>query len=162
MVDSISNGVRSERSRVLTWALWDTGAAGLNAIVVTFVFSVYLTGAVGKGLPGGVSPASWLGRALGVAGLGIALLAPLIGVWVKDPHRRRMSLTVLTGLTVALASATSLIRERPEYFWLGAARGCSGVLRSRHCPVQRDAASAVDPGELWSGLWVRVGGGIRR
>ena len=121
MVDSISNGVRSERSRVLTWALWDTGAAGLSAIVVTFVFSVYLTGAVGKGLPGGVSPASWLGRALGVAGLSIALLAPLIGVWVEDPHRRRMSLTVLTGLTVALASATSLIRERPEYFWLGLA-----------------------------------------
>ncbi len=106
---------------MLTWALWDTGAAGLSAIVVTFVFSVYLTGAVGKGLPGGVSPASWLGRALGVAGLSIALLAPLIGVWVEDPHRRRMSLTVLTGLTVALASATSLIRERPEYFWLGLA-----------------------------------------
>jgi MFS transporter, UMF1 family len=120
MVDSISSGVRSERSRVLTWALWDTGASGLNAIVVTFVFSVYLTGAVGKGLPGG-SPASWLGRALGVAGLGIALLAPLIGVWVEDPHRRRMSLTVLTGLTVALASAMSLIRERPAYFWLGLA-----------------------------------------
>ena len=82
---------------MLTWALWDTGAAGLSAIVVTFVFSVYLTGAVGKGLPGGVTPASWLGRALGVAGLTIALLAPLIGVWVEDPHRRRMSLTVLTG-----------------------------------------------------------------
>jgi UMF1 family MFS transporter len=122
LADSISNSSRrSERSRVLTWALWDTGAAGLSAIVVTFVFSVYLTGAVGKGLPGGVTPASWLGRALGVAGLTIALLAPLIGVWVEDPHRRRMSLTVLTGLTVALASAMSLIREQPEYFWLGLA-----------------------------------------
>lgn len=121
MLDSISNGGRSERSRVLTWALWDTGAAGLSAIVVTFVFSVYLTGAVGKGLPGGVPPASWLGRALGVAGLTIALLAPLIGVWVEDSHRRRMALTALTGLTVALASAMSLIREQPEYFWLGLA-----------------------------------------
>ena len=28
----------------------DTGAAGVSAIVVTFVFSVYLTGTVGKGL----------------------------------------------------------------------------------------------------------------
>ena len=121
MLDSISNGDTSERSRVLTWALWDTGAAGLSAIVVTFVFSVYLTGAVGKGLPGGVPPASWLGRALGVAGLIIALMAPLIGVWVEDPHRRRVSLTALTGLTVAVASAMSLIREQPEYFWLGLA-----------------------------------------
>ena len=106
---------------MLTWALWDTGAAGLSAIVVTFVFSVYLTGAVGKGLPGGVPPASWLGRALGIAGLTVALLAPLIGVWVEDPHRRRTSLTVLTGLTVALTSAMSLIREQPQYFWLGLA-----------------------------------------
>jgi UMF1 family MFS transporter len=116
-----SGSRRSERSRVLTWALWDTGAAGLSAIVVTFVFSVYLTGAVGKGLPGGVPPASWLGRALGIAGLTVALLAPLIGVWVEDPHRRRTSLTVLTGLTVALTSAMSLIREQPQYFWLGLA-----------------------------------------
>jgi MFS transporter, UMF1 family len=112
---------RSERSRVLAWALWDTGSAGLSAIVVTFVFSVYLTGTVGKALPGGVPPASWLGRALGVAGLTIALLAPLIGVWVEDPHRRRTALTVITGLAVALTSAMSLIRDRPEFFWPGLA-----------------------------------------
>lgn len=121
MVDSISNGGSSERSRVLTWALWDTGAAGLSAIVVTFVFSVYLTGTVGQGMPGGAPPASWLGRALAVAGMTIALLAPLIGVWVEDPHRRRVALTVLTGLAVALTCVMSLIRERPEYLWPGLA-----------------------------------------
>ncbi len=42
---------------------------GLNAIVVTFVFSVYLTGSVGDDLPGDTSPASWLGWALFVAGV---------------------------------------------------------------------------------------------
>ena len=31
---------------------------GVNAIVVTFVFSVYLTGQVGAGLPGPTTPAS--------------------------------------------------------------------------------------------------------
>ena len=98
---------------MLAWALWDTGAAGVSAIVVTFVFSVYLTGTVGKGLPGGVTPASWLGRALAIAGLTIAVLAPVIGVWVEDPRRRRIALTVLTGMVVALVSAMSLIRDRP-------------------------------------------------
>jgi UMF1 family MFS transporter len=111
----------SQRSGVLAWALWDCGVTGLAAIVVTFVFSVYLTGTVGEGMPGGAPPASWLGRALGVAGLIIALLAPVIGVWVEDPHRRRMALTVLTGLAVALTSAMSLIRDRPEYLWPGLA-----------------------------------------
>jgi MFS transporter, UMF1 family len=116
-----SGSRRSERSRVLRWALWDTGSAGLSSIVVTFVFSVYLTGSVGQGLPGGAPPASWLGRALAVAGMTIALLAPVIGVWVEDPHRRRVALTVLTGLAVALTCAMSLIRERPEYLWPGLA-----------------------------------------
>jgi len=111
----------SKRSQVLAWALWDTGSAGVSAVVVTFVFSVYLTGAVGKGLQGGVTPASWLGRALAIAGLTIAVLAPVIGVWVDDPRRRRLTLTVLTGLVVGLVSAMSLIRERPGYLWAGLA-----------------------------------------
>ncbi len=109
------------RSQAVAWALWDTGSAGVSAVVVTFVFSVYLTGAVGKGLPGGVTPASWLGRALAIAGLTIAVLAPVIGVWVENPRRRRLTLTVLTGLVVAMVSAMSLIRARPDYLWAGLA-----------------------------------------
>jgi UMF1 family MFS transporter len=80
------------RSRVVAWALWDTGSTGLNAIVATFVFSVYLTSSVGVGLPGPTTPASWLGRAGAVAGLTVAVLAPVVGVWVESPHRRRVVL----------------------------------------------------------------------
>ena len=40
------------RWRVLAWALWDSGSTGVNAIAVTFVFSVYLTRTVGADLPG--------------------------------------------------------------------------------------------------------------
>lgn len=110
-----------ERSRVLAWALWDCGSTGLSAIVVTFVFSVYLTGTVGLGMPGGTPPASWLGRALAVAGLTIAVLAPVVGVWVETPRRRRAALTVLTGLAVVLTAAMSLIRDHPGYLWPGLA-----------------------------------------
>jgi UMF1 family MFS transporter len=110
-----------KRSQVLAWALWDTGSAGVTAVVVTFVFSVYLTTAVGKGAPAGATPASWLGRALAISGVIVALLAPMIGVWVDNPRRRRLVLTVLTGLVVALVSAMSLVRESPGYLWLGLA-----------------------------------------
>jgi UMF1 family MFS transporter len=110
-----------ERSGVLAWALWDCGSTGLNAIAVTFVFSVYLTGSVGQGMQGSSSPASWLGRALAVAGLTIATLAPVIGVWVEAPRRRRAALTVLTGLAVVLTGAMSLIRDQPRYLWAGLA-----------------------------------------
>lgn len=109
----------AERSRVLAWVLWDCGSTGLNAIVVTFVFSVYLTGTVGADLPGDTSPASWLGRSMAVAGLAVALLAPVTGVWVDAPRRRRRVLAVLTGLTVLLTSAMSLIRDDYRYLWPG-------------------------------------------
>jgi UMF1 family MFS transporter len=110
-----------KRSQAVAWALWDTGSAGVSAVVVTFVFSVYLTGAVGKGLQGGVTPASWLGRAMAIAGLSVAVLAPVIGVWVENPRRRILTLTALTGLVVASVSAMSLIRERPDYLCAGLA-----------------------------------------
>lgn len=106
-------------SQVAAWALWDCGSLGMNAIVATFVFSVYLTGSVGAGMSGGTSPASWLGRSLAVAGLTIAVLAPVVGVWVEAPHRRRMVLTVLTALAVASTSAMFLIRDDPSYLFAG-------------------------------------------
>ncbi|MGV0992137.1 MAG: MFS transporter [Mycobacterium sp.] len=103
------------RRRVLAWALWDCGSTGMNAIVATFVFSVYLTSSVGRDLGGDTTPASWLGRALTVAGIIVALLAPLVGVLVGAPRRRRAALTALTALAVLSTAATSLIREDPRY-----------------------------------------------
>lgn len=109
------------RSKIAAWALWDCGSTGLNAIVATFVFSVYLTGTVGVGLPGDTSPASWLGRALTVSGLAVAFLAPIIGVVVQVPRRRRVALTVLTGLAVTFTASMAFIRADPSYLAAGLA-----------------------------------------
>lgn len=113
--------VRSGRSQIVAWALWDTGAAAVSAIVVTFVFSVYLTSSVGRELTGEVSPASWLGRTLAISGLIVASVAPLIGVWVAAPHRRRVTLAALTGAAVVLIASMSLIRDAPAYLAPGLA-----------------------------------------
>ncbi|WP_163687365.1 MFS transporter [Mycolicibacterium litorale] len=107
------------RARVLAWALWDCGNTGMNAIVATFVFAVYLTGAVGSDLPGDTSATSWLGRAMTVAGLVVAVLAPVTGVWVQAPRRRRAVLTLLTGTAVLLTASMSLIRDDHRYLWAG-------------------------------------------
>ncbi len=109
------------RRKVAAWALWDCGSTGLNAIVATFVFSVYLTGTVGAGLPGDTSPASWLGRALTISGLAVALLAPLTGVVVQVPRRRRIALTVLTLLAVTFTASMVFIRADPRYLAAGLA-----------------------------------------
>jgi UMF1 family MFS transporter len=111
----------ASRRAVASWALWDTGATGVNAIVTTFVFSVYLTSGVGANLPGSTTPASWLGRALTFAGLLVAVLAPATGVLVDAVHRRRIALTVLTGAVVALTASMTFIRADYHYLWAGLA-----------------------------------------
>jgi MFS transporter, UMF1 family len=107
------------RSRVLAWALWDCGSTGVSAIVVTFVFSVYLTRTVGDDLPAGTSAASLLGWALFFSGVTVALLAPVTGVWVDSAHRRRTTLAVLTAMVVLLTSSMSLIRDDSSYLVAG-------------------------------------------
>ncbi|ORA35239.1 hypothetical protein BST20_18635 [Mycobacterium branderi] len=102
---------------MLAWALWDCGATGLNALVITFVFPVYLTASVGAG--GDTSPTSWLGRAMTVAGIIVALCAPMTGSWITDPRRRRHVLTALTVTVVVLTATMSLIRDNPRYLLPG-------------------------------------------
>lgn len=109
------------RSKVAAWALWDCGSTGLNAVVATFVFSVYLTGTVGQDITGDTSPASLLGRALTLAGVAVALLAPLTGVLVQAPQRRRVVLATLTGLAATFTAAMSFIRDDPRYLVPGLA-----------------------------------------
>jgi MFS transporter, UMF1 family len=151
----------ASRSQVAAWALWDCGATGLNAIVITFVFSVYLTEQVGAGLPGPTTPASWLGRVLTIAGLCVALLAPATGIWVDGPHRRRTALAVLTGLVVAMTSAMSLIRADYHYLWpglvlLACTAACSDLATVPYNAMLRQLSTAQTSGRI-SGLGSAAG-----
>jgi MFS transporter, UMF1 family len=119
MTESRPPAQAAGRLRVLAWALWDCGSTGIGAIVVTFVFSVYLTRSVGDDPPGATTPASWLGWALFFSGLTVALFAPVIGVWVDAAHRRRRTLAVLTAMVVLLTSAMGLIRDDASYLLAG-------------------------------------------
>ena len=143
-------------SRVVAWALWDCGSTGLNAIVVTFVFAVYLTSSVGVGISGGTTPASWLGRAAAIAGLTVALLAPAVGVWVESPHRRRVALSVLTALAVALTCAMFFIHDRPGYLWaglalMGATAACGDLASVPYNAMLRQLSTPQTAGRI-SGL----------
>jgi MFS transporter, UMF1 family len=146
------------RSRVVAWALWDCGSTGLNAIAGTFVFSVYLTSSVGVGLPGSTTPASWLGRAGAVAGVTVAALAPVVGVWVESPHRRRVVLTVLTGLVVTLTCSMFFIRDRPSYLWAGlvllaAAAACGDLASVPYNAMLRQISTPATAGRISGFGW---------
>ena len=147
------------RSRVVAWALWDCGSTGVSAIVVTFVFSVYLTGSVGDDLPGGTSPASCSAGRFSSPALTVALLAPVTGVWVDAAHRRRRTLAVLTAMVVLpdIGDEPDPRRLPLPVGWPSAARVHRGVQRPGQRPVQRDAATADDTGDVRPCVRIRLG-----
>ena len=143
---------------MLAWALWDVGATGVNAIVVTFVFSVYLTRTVGDDLPSATTPQSWLFRALALSGLVVALLAPVTGIWVDAPWRRRRVLAVLTGLVVLLTSAMSLIRDDHRFLWpglalLACAAACSELATVPYNAMLRQLSTPETSGRISGFGW---------
>ncbi len=108
--------VRPNRRQVLSWALWDWGSASFNAVIVTFVFSVYLTSAVAADEDSGSRA---LGLALGIAGVAIALLAPVTGARADQGGRRRLWLAVNTGVVVAATAGLFAVQDNPSYLLLG-------------------------------------------
>ncbi|MEE2056663.1 MFS transporter [Rhodococcus artemisiae] len=112
-------GADATRRQVFAWGLWDWGSAAFNAVILTFVFSVYLTDAVGDDLPGSISASTWLGWALGIAGFAIAVLAPVSGQKYDATGRRKRSLGVLTFVTVVLMAGMFFVRDDHHYLWLG-------------------------------------------
>lgn len=101
--------------------MWDWGSAAFNAVIVTFVFSVYLTDSVGADLDSPLSAATWLSVAIAVAGLVIALTAPVMGQRADRGGRRRRSLAMWTYLTVALTALMFLVDSGAPmpWFWVG-------------------------------------------
>jgi UMF1 family MFS transporter len=160
MSDPRSAALSRRRSQA-SWALWDFGATGVNAIVVTFVFSVYLTSSVGHDLPGQTSPASWLGRALALAGLVVALLAPVTGVWVDAPWRRKRVLALLTGAVVLMTASMSLIRDDYRYLLpglvlLACTAACNDLATVPYNAMLRQVSTADSPGRI-SGFGLAMG-----
>lgn len=115
----VTVGQATGRGTVLAWGFWDWAGASFNAVILTFVFSVYLTDKVGEDLPGGISASAWLGWALGAAGLVVALTAPVAGQWFDATARRKLALGILTSVTVLLMAAMFFVKDDYHYLWVG-------------------------------------------
>lgn len=110
---------QTRRGPVLAWSLWDWGSAAFNAVIVTFVFSVYLTDAVGDDIGGPISAASWLAWSIGGASLVIAILAPVMGQKSDASGHRKRSLGLLTLSVVSVTALMFLVEDSPDFLWLG-------------------------------------------
>lgn len=101
---------------ILAWSLWDWGSASFNAVVTTFVFSVYITSA-----PFGPEErvSAELGMALLIAGIVVALLAPVIGRLTDQAGRRKTWLGINTAVVVACTLLMVLVAPDEQFLIFG-------------------------------------------
>lgn len=110
---------RTDRATVVSWASWDWGSAAFNAVMVTFIYSVYLVESVGEDLPGDTPTSTWFSAAMAVAGVVIAVLAPVQGRRADAKGARRKSLIAWTLVTIALMVGQFFVRDDASWFWPG-------------------------------------------
>ncbi len=105
--------------QVVAWSFWDWGSAAFNTVVVTFIFSVYLTESVGENLrsPGA---STWYGISVGISGFFIAVLAPVTGQRADAGGQRKRSLGIYTALVVLSTLGLFFVHDSTGYFLLGA------------------------------------------
>ncbi len=120
----MSEGVvaqKSEKGKIFAWSLWDWGSAAFNAVIVTFIFSVYLVEAVGDDVPGPFRAATWLGLASAMGAVLIAVAAPALGRRSDAGGHRKRSLILLTLAVVLITAACFFVKDDWHYLWLGLA-----------------------------------------
>ncbi|GAB3653478.1 MFS transporter [Zhihengliuella somnathii] len=102
--------------QVMAWAAWDWGSAAINAVMTTFVFTVYLTSSTFGDTD---ENSAALGAGLSIAGLAIALLAPVTGRRSDAGGRRRFWLGVNSVLVALTTAACFFVYPEPGFLVFG-------------------------------------------
>jgi UMF1 family MFS transporter len=111
-----SKDASTKKRGTFAWALWDWAEQPYPTIMQTFIFPVYLAGAVAGA---GDQPDAMLGVATAIAGFVLALIAPVLGRRSDDSGRRKFWLMFNTYLLVIIMIASFFVKPSPEFFILG-------------------------------------------
>ena len=114
MTDS---AVASKKPRgTFAWALWDWAEQPFPTIFSTFIFPIYITSSA-------FGPEEDTSRALGlaatIAGIAVALVAPVFGRRSDEQGRRKLWLLINTLVLSGVMASLFFIAPTPEMLWLG-------------------------------------------
>ncbi|WP_104053157.1 MULTISPECIES: MFS transporter [unclassified Arthrobacter] len=124
------------KRQVLAWASWDWGSAAFNAVMTTFVFTVYLTS---ESFGGKDHASSVLGYGIALAGVAVAVFAPVMGQRSDAGGRRRLWLGINTALVCLATALCFFVLPRPEFLLLGVALIALGNVFSEFAGVNYNA-----------------------
>ncbi|MEN9620337.1 MAG: hypothetical protein RL499_530 [Actinomycetota bacterium] len=141
------------RKQVWSWAMWDWATQPFNTVILTFVFTaLYLTSdsfidpeivALGEDDPTFRQALDQLAAGIGfaglIAGLLIALVAPVLGQRSDAAGNRKLWLGIGTGLLVLSTAGLYFVEAAPAWFWLGASLIAAGSVFSEIAGVNYNA-----------------------
>ncbi|WP_392542124.1 MFS transporter [Oryzobacter telluris] len=108
----------TSRRKVVAWGMWDWGTQPFNTVITTFVFSVYLTS---ESFGSTNSTSTALAIATAIAGLFVALLAPVLGQNSDRSGRTVRNLRIQTWLLAAMSASLYVVKPEPAFLWVGLA-----------------------------------------
>jgi UMF1 family MFS transporter len=112
------SGTPPDRGAVAAWGFWDWAFSAFNAVATTFVFNTYLSSSA-FGNPAHES--ELLGVFTAVAGIIIAVVAPVAGQRTDASGRRKLWLGINSGIVALCLIGTVFVKNEPGYLWLGLA-----------------------------------------
>lgn len=141
------------RKQVVSWAMWDWSNQPYNTVILTFIFTaLYLLtdaflppelAALNDDDPakdaGLAVLSSGLGYAVGIAGLAIAWIAPVLGQRSDASGNRKRSLGIATILVAVTMFALFAVKADPAFFVLGVALVAAGSVFSEIAGVNYNA-----------------------
>ncbi len=107
---------KGTNGQIVAWSLWDWGSAAFNAVVLTFVFSVYITSA---SFGPEEETSSKLSFTVMIAGVIVALTAPVVSQITDQGGRRKQWLALNTAIVVASIALLVFVAPSPEFLVLG-------------------------------------------
>jgi UMF1 family MFS transporter len=96
--------------------LWDWAEQPYPTIMQTFIFPVYLAGAVASIDQKADQAIGW---ATAIAGVVLALIAPVLGRRSDENGKRKFWLVANTYILVAITAASFFVEPKPEFFMFG-------------------------------------------
>lgn len=114
----MTNTAVKPKSKHATWAwmLWDWAEQPYPTIMQTFIFPVYLAGAVASIDQKADQAIGW---ATAIAGVVLALIAPVLGRRSDENGKRKFWLVANTYILVAITAASFFVEPKPEFFMFG-------------------------------------------
>jgi MFS transporter, UMF1 family len=121
MTNSAANAGKAKKEKLgkkgtFSWALWDWAEQPFPTIMQTFIFPIFITSAL---FGAEADTSRGLGIASAVAGISVALIAPVLGRRADELGKRKFWLMVNSYLLIAIMAAAYFVQPSPEFFIFG-------------------------------------------